>query len=199
MKYFQLAVALITLCVLTSCNGKTEREFYEDGNLLSQVKVDENGLRKGMYRRYYPDGTLAETTPYVAGKREGLQTMYAEDGSKESDTEYSDDKMNGFHKVYFPSGQLQINSVYKDNEIVGIFEKYYENGKLAEKVNFKDNKENGPFEEYHENGKLKWRGTYRDGDNEFGLLENFNEEGELVKKMMCDSMRICKTIWEKES
>lgn len=63
-----------------------------------------------------------------------------------------------------------------------------------EEVMFADNEENGPFTEYHKNGSLKAEGNYLNGDNEHGLLKLYNEEGELVRKMQCDS-GICQTTW----
>ena len=63
----------------------------------------------------------------------------------------------------------------------------------------KDNNENGPFKEYYPNGNIHWEGNYLNGDNEFGILNEYNEQGELIKKMDCDSMAVCKTIWTKEN
>ena len=68
-----------------------------------------------------------------------------------------------------------------------------------ERVTFEGNEENGPFEEYHQNGQIQWKGTYLKGENEYGLLEEFDEIGEPIKRMMCDEMAICKTIWTKEN
>ena len=54
------------------------------------------------------------------------------------------------------------------------------------------------FEEYYTNGKIKWKGSYRNGDHEYGLLEKYDSTGVLVKKMECDSLFICRTVWKKE-
>ena len=62
---------------------------------------------------------------------------------------------------------------------------------------FDKNEENGPFEEYHPNGKIKAKGTYLAGDNEHGLLEIFDDKGELIKKMQCKK-GVCRTTWKKE-
>lgn len=58
-----------------------------------------------------------------------------------------------------------------------------------------NNEENGPFTEYHENGQKAWEGTFLNGDNEYGLLQQYDEAGTLIKKMNCDSLGVCTTIW----
>jgi antitoxin component YwqK of YwqJK toxin-antitoxin module len=67
-----------------------------------------------------------------------------------------------------------------------------------EEVTFINNMENGPFKEYYKNGQIKWEGNYKDGDNEYGLIQEFNEQGQLIKKMNCGRYKgeyICQTIW----
>jgi len=84
---------------------------------------------------------------------------------------------------------------YEDNVINGMVRRYYPSGQILEEVSYVGNEENGPFTEYHENGAKKWEGTYRNGDNEVGLLLEFAENGDTIKKMMCDDRYICTTIW----
>lgn len=191
-------IAIVLACALLCGCGKTDRQYYETGELLSKVSLDGNGKMDGKYVRFYQDGTTAEETLYKAGLREGTRSMYLEDGTLISKTDYSNDEMSGEHTVYHQNGKIQTTSTYENGKVQGKLLKYYQDGALAEKVTYKDDIENGPFEEYYPNGKIRWRGTYLNGENEFGLLENFDSTGVLIKKMMCDSMRICKTLWEKE-
>ena len=48
---------------------------------------------------------------------------------------------------------------------------------------------------YYENGQIHWKGTYLNGDNEFGLLEEWDSLGTMIKRMKCDSMAVCRTFW----
>ena len=80
----------------------------------------------------------------------------------------------------------------------GLIKSYYPEGPLKEEVTMVDNEENGPFTEYYKDGTKEWEGTYLNGDNEFGLLKHYNDKGVLIKKMMCDSLAICSTIWTLE-
>jgi antitoxin component YwqK of YwqJK toxin-antitoxin module len=105
--------------------------------------------------------------------------------------------VHGPYKAYYPSGSLKVEAQYVDNGIEGDFIAYYESGQIKEKLVFEKNEENGPFIEYHKNGQVKWKGAYLNGDQEHGIIEAFDENGELIKKMDCDR-GVCKTIWKKE-
>lgn len=198
MKSSSVLILVLSVFILSCKKENLHKTYYDSGALMEEYTITEDSLITGLYKRFHPDGGIAEECTYKNGQRNGWRKLYDTSGRLEAIYPYSDGKINGEYQAFYPSGKLKIKAQYVNNEIVGEFLKYYENGNLKERVMFKDNMENGPFEEYHENGNLKWRGSYLNGDNEFGLLEEFNEEGILIKKMMCDSMRICKTIWTLE-
>lgn len=87
---------------------------------------------------------------------------------------------------------------YTDGVLDGQVISYFEDGTKRESVTFLNNTENGPFTEFHENGKKHWEGTYRNGDNEYGLLIEYDTLEKIIKKMDCDSLGMCRTIWSKE-
>jgi len=149
----------------------------------------------GIYYRFYPSGAVAETATYDKGKRQGVRYLFYENGQIEDELPYRDDILHGTKKHYYDTGGLQLECEVVQGKIQGIFKAYYPNGQVKEEVTFVDDLENGPFTEYHENGKLKTQGAYRNGDKEFGLLSMYDEAGLLVKKMECDTMGICRTIW----
>ncbi|MFM2393988.1 MAG: hypothetical protein RLZZ546_1970, partial [Bacteroidota bacterium] len=71
---------------------------------------------------------------------------------------------------------------------------------LKEVVSFIHGNEDGPFEEYYENGKIMWKGSYKmqnDEPREYGSLDSFGMDGQVAKKMFCDSLFLCRTIWRK--
>lgn len=185
------------LCV--SCSNKEVTISYENGKPNEIYSVNDENQKEGLYKKYREDGTLQEESNYAAGILDGKRKLYFEDGAQiEIEELYKDGQMEGEHFVYYPSGKLMIESNYNDGKMEGIFKKYFESGKLMETITFKNNMEMGPFEEYHPNGKIQWKGTYADGDKEFGLLEQFDDQGKLIKKMMCDSLGVCQTIWTPE-
>ena len=189
---------ILVFCA-SSCGDKNLIEVKnEAGNVIEKYSITVDSLKNGLYEAFYDDGTLKETCNYVNGSLIGERRMYFSNGNPEIVENYVDGKMSGEYKNYYESGQLMLDMVFENGTLQGESLKYHENGNLAEKVEFIDGEENGPFEEYHENGLIHWKGNYYDGDNEVGLLEEYNLEGTLIKKMMCDSMSVCRTIWTVE-
>ena len=189
---------MMLIIVLLSCN-KTQKTYYTSGKLMEKYEINKDSLKVGSYERYFDNGSLAETVSYKGGKQEGKRIIFHESGKEESVCTYFNGLIQGVRRVYYPNGTLKYESNYTNSKLNGSFIAYYENGNKKEEVIFVNDLENGPFIEYHENGKMNWKGIYLNGENEFGLLENFDSTGVLIKKMMGDRTRNCVTIWKKEN
>ena len=174
-------------------------EVYNEGTLYESFQINSDSLKHGPYSRYFKEGNVAEVALYTNGKLNGQRVIYYHSGAVEIEEMYKMDSLDGTFKSYYPSGEIEFTCEYVKNKIQGKAIKYYESGQVMEEVLFKDNDENGPFIEYYDNGQIEWKGHYLNGDNEFGLLEQFNKSGELIKKMECDSLGVCVTVWKKDA
>ncbi len=193
---YKRIIYLLTIVVLfASCGDNTIINKYDTGEKYEEYQYTGDSLKHGWYKSYSQGGILTEESNYVDGKLDGLRKIYTTNGELEVTEQYTMDAMNGPFKTYHPGGNVKLEGVYTDNVLKGIVKGYYPTGELMEEVMFEDNQEEGPFKEYHKNGNLKWEGTYRNGDKEFGLLQKYNEQGELIRKMMCDDNAICTTTW----
>ena len=195
-----LILTVFSILVILACQPDGPMiEVYDEGKLYETYFVNADSLKHGNYQRFYRDGNVAEDAYYVNGKLDGKRSLYYHSGQLEIEEIYVMDSLHGTFKSFYPSGKLEFTCEYIDNKIQGIAKKYYESGQLMEEVQFKDNQENGPFTEYYDNGVVEWKGHYLNGDNEFGLLEQFDRTGNIIKKMECDSFGICTTIWKKDA
>jgi antitoxin component YwqK of YwqJK toxin-antitoxin module len=192
-RYFLLVLSL----ALFSCKSNMTEVKDDNGNVIEKYEVNKDNKKHGAYSAYNEAGKLTETATYNNDQLEGERKIYDANGNVEILENYKDNTTNGPYKVYYPNGNVKFETVYTSGVLNGSAKSYTEDGKLKEEVTFSNNEENGPFKEYYDNGNIEWEGTYLNGDNEFGLLKNYDESGELVKKMMCDSMAICRTIWTK--
>lgn len=181
--------------ILSSCGDKMITTKYETGEKYEEYQYTGDSLKHGLYKSYSQGGILTEESIYIDGKLDGERKIYKTDGTLEVTEQYTMDALNGTFKTYHPNGNTKLEGMYTDNVLKGMVKGYYPTGELKEEVMFANNMEEGPFKEYHTNGKPKWEGTYRNGNKEFGLLNEFNEQGELIKKMLCDSNAICTTTW----
>lgn len=180
---------------LFSCSEKAIITHYDSGEKYEEYQYTGDSLKHGMYKSFTKGGLLIEESNYVEGKLDGQRKIYDKNGKLEIDEIYTMDVLNGPYTVYHPTGKPKMVGQYKNNVLAGTVKGYYPSGELMEEVTFVDNIEDGPFKEYHINGELKWEGAYKNGDNEFGLLKEYNESGELIRKMMCDDRAICTTTW----
>lgn len=186
------------LISIIACSAERFVEVKDDeGNLVEKYQVDKNGTKNGVYESYNA-GVLISKANYKEGIQSGKRVIFYDNGNLEIEENYANGQLDGEYKVYYETGELKLLMLYSDNTIQGKVKKYYKSGQIMEDVTFVDNEENGPFVEYWENGNLKWQGAYLNGDNEFGELQKFNEEGNLIRKLMCDSLAVCRTFWTLE-
>jgi antitoxin component YwqK of YwqJK toxin-antitoxin module len=197
MKKYIFVIVLSS--ILASCSDNTTETKHENGKTKEKYTVDSDQKRHGEYLAYNDKGVLIEKSTYTHGVITGIREVYKEDTGLIDVKESYDQAglLSGPHITYHPDGKtIMIEKNYVNNAIQGILKAYYPNGKLKEQVTIKDNNENGPFTEYFMNGAIQWQGTYRNGDNEYGELIEYDSLGTIIKKMQCDSLAICRTTWK---
>lgn len=174
-------------------------ETNEVGVTIKQYMLNTATQQKqGKYTEYDENGKLLEEANFRNDTLEGIRKLYFPDGQVQYEEHYQAGLYQGSYRAFFEDGQLQSEGKYEQNALQGEWLGYYTNGQLKERLQFKDNNENGPFTEWYENGKLKAEGAYLEGDNEHGLLQLYDEQGELERKMECDRGR-CTTVWKRDT
>ncbi len=195
----KLSLFISLLLLLSACSQNKFIEVKNDeGNLTEKYQVNKDGLKNGLAYSYFSSGEIETEEYYKNGKLDGKRSIFFKSGQTEIEEQYVSDRIHGPYKVYFENGTLSVEVEYIDGKMQGLLNRYYETGDLMEEITMKDNQENGPFKEYYQNGQVQWQGEYLNGENEFGLLQQFDEQGTLIKKMMCDSFAVCQTIWTSE-
>jgi len=196
----KILLSLLVLC-LFSCNSTELIEVRDDnGDLLETYNQTKEGVLHGI-KTTYIDGKKYSEENFVDGVMNGLRTSYFANGQIEITENYTNDILEGSVKTYYEDGTLSQEALYEKGTLTGIVKSFYASGQLKEEVTFANNEENGPFKEYHENGQVSWEGTYVNGDNELGIIVNYDDQGQLIKKMQCDTFMgfsKCKTIWPEE-
>ncbi len=182
-----------------SCSSNLEKVKGTDefGNIEEYQRDKETFARQGWYHRNEPTGEPIEAAYYENDTLHGQRILFYENGDTSIVELYERGQFHGVYRMYYENGNLQQFGQYVNNEMVGEWSTYYKNGQLRERVNFVAGYENGPFIEYNESGTLAAQGSYKDGDNEDGELKLYDEDGELLRKMMCNVGR-CTTIWLRE-
>ena len=190
----KLILLLSFVLILMGCGNDKITTYYPSGEKYEVYEYKGDSLKHGPYLAYDEQGGLLEKSHYSEGKLDGVRELYSND-TLQIREHYTKDVITGPYEVFYPDGILKMEAQFNQGKLEGIVKSYYPGGALKEEVTFENNMENGPFTEYHPNGEVMWKGSYLNGDNEFGLLQQFNEEGVLIKKMMCNEDAVCTTTW----
>lgn len=193
----RIIIFLCTIMLLVACKDRLITTYYETGEQKETYEYKGDSLRHGAYTTYDEKGKILERAQYKDGKLHGTREIFLDDRVSVLET-YKEDVFHGDYKEFYPDGTLKFEGRYTEGKLSGIMKGYYPSGHIKEEVTFQDNIENGPFKEYHDGGGVSWEGTYLKGDNEFGILKNYDKEGNLIKKMLCDSNARCTTTWQKD-
>lgn len=127
---------------LTDVNG--HRQGY--WRITGAISVEE-GYRKNQ---------VIEEGEYRDNKREGMWRKYYPTGSLKSEITYEDNHPMGAYTVYYPSGQVEEEGLWLINRNTGDFTRYHENGNVSQKFHFNSaGKRQGVQEYYFENGQLQ--------------------------------------------
>ena len=126
----RLLFILFIIPLLGFGQNETKLEYYDNGNVLSQIHyLDEK--RDGSCRYWYEDGTLMTEGFYKNGKMTGFWMSYHDNGQLESHGTYKYtesgvySRKDGVWKYYYDNGNLESESIIKD----GVEElKFYDKG-----------------------------------------------------------------------
>ena len=190
---------LFGLLFSLACNMDIEEVTEQDeyGNTVRFERRKSDFARDGWSYTTNQDGTLIEAAHYRSDTLDGQRIIFTENFDTSIVEHYDMGQFTGEYRLYHDNGELKQKGTYRNNAMTGPWETYYDNGQLKERVQFEGNMENGPFIEYHRNGKLAAEGAYKEGDYEHGELKIYNENGELLRTMLCDNGR-CQTTWSAE-
>ncbi|MBK9567042.1 MAG: toxin-antitoxin system YwqK family antitoxin [Saprospiraceae bacterium] len=194
MRFILILVAI----AIFACNDAKKITIKDNsGANIEEYHVIHDSIKHGTYTSYHPSGKIKESSTYTNGMLTGIRNIYFTNGRPDVIETYdSKGKLNGPYMQYFENGNIQVEKTYTENTLTGIMKIYYPDGKIKEVVTMVENEENGPFQEYYQNGKIHWKGNYRNGDQEFGILHEYDSTGAILKIMKCDTMAICTTIWK---
>jgi antitoxin component YwqK of YwqJK toxin-antitoxin module len=133
----------------------TEKTFYENGNLMNEVEVDESGQANGITKKYHENGQLRNKTYWTKNIQEdGEVITYHTDGSKARKITVLNGEINGEFFEWHQNGNIKTQGTY-NNGICHIEKEFDENGVLFDfkSLKFNDEKLEFAFNHWIENPK----------------------------------------------
>jgi len=125
-------------------NGEVINAIIYDnlGRKISEGIVDLEGIRKGKWKDFYPEGELRAEGIYRSNRKTGKWTFYYLNGTTE-----------------------QVGA-YLRGMPDGLWKWYYENGNIKREENYFNGREDGEMIEYSNDGTIIARGSYINGEKE---------------------------------
>jgi antitoxin component YwqK of YwqJK toxin-antitoxin module len=119
-------------CDAPSLGGKVKKEYFPNGQILSEFIMDDSTGQNGILKRYGPDEKLTSTATIRNGVKHGVETLYDPDGRVLTTISYTNGKKNGTVKLYYPNGDTAVSLPYRNGILHGDAYKYGVDGKVIE-------------------------------------------------------------------
>ena len=136
----------------------------ETGKKILEFRMVD-GLKNGIYKEWYPDGTIKTKGKYSNDDKDGKWTEWNDNGGqKDREKTYKDGKeIEKTSWTYYENGQKKSEETWKDRKRDGLSTSWYENGQKKEEGTYKDWKQDGLWTHYTDVGNGKYEVTYKAG------------------------------------
>ena len=118
-------------------------EFYPKSSDTLWVKNYKDGLKSGVWRKYYSNGTLKEVRRFVKGSKEGDYLGYYSNGAKNFIFQFNKGEYNGTNKIWTKEGLLIEEGNFKSGYEFGVQKTWYLDGKIKSNYVIKNNRRYG--------------------------------------------------------
>lgn len=108
------------------------KKYYPTGSLQSEINYVENHPY-GHYTTYHPNNRVEESGYWKANKNTGDFKRFHENGQLAQDFNFnSKGKRDGLQQYFYPDGTLQLTVEIENGVAHGIYRSYYPNGAIRE-------------------------------------------------------------------
>ena len=187
MKFPYTSLLLASLFMSSIAQAELVKSYFKTGELKAETHyIDgtntdiKEGIKNGIEKIYYIEGTLAYAVNYINGKRDGKLVWFDKQGHKIAQMNYKNGKLEGEEIAYFTNGQVKHIVKYINDMKEGLQKEYYNNGQLALVVPYVHNKKEGMQKEYTYDGKIYSEVLYKNNYKE-GVQKWYDKDGNVVK------------------
>lgn len=136
------------------------KEYYPDGSLKAEGEYADD-LKIKVWKFYYPNGKTEQTGSYVNGKPNGRWQWFYDDGKLFREEEYRNGAEDGFSIELTLSGDTLSFGEYVEGEREGKWR--IQSGEILMQGNYQSGLKSGVWEYLYANGKLRFSGNYIQG------------------------------------
>ena len=152
--------------------------LYEDDILLAEGILDEQGRKQGMWKFYYPDGSLKAQGEYEDNLKVGTWKYFFTDGKIEQTGRYARGLPTGVWTWYYPNQQIRLEEEYINGLEDGMSTEYSDSGTVIAKGEYIDGYREGEWE--FSINDLRVVGNYFEGERQ-GTWKNYYADTEKLQ------------------
>lgn len=157
---------------------------YSNGWMRFEGITDDNGLRQGLWKEYYPTGELRSEGHYQNSKLVGKWKFLFQDGNLEISGQYdSKGKKDGEWIWYYPNRSSLRIEHYNAGSLEGEYVEYNEEGLEIAKGEFEADEEQGNWI-YNYQGMIE-KGSFEEGKR-YGPWKLWYSNGQLASEIEYD-------------
>lgn len=171
--FFTLFVSFLTFSCANVVNPNRNHEIGQKTEQKTISPIGANGSTDELYRRWYPNGVLAEETVFANGKKNGWHRLWYENGNRKLIGRFVDDRLDGVCLAWYENGKLRLSIRFDQGKRTGEWIRTGEKVGVVARVSFKDNRLDGSL------NVLVNRG-YGNGSGRSLEVEANYDEGQLV-------------------
>lgn len=149
----------------------------------SNNKVDENGLKQGFWKKYYPNGTVQYTGNFVDNKPIGEFKRYNQDGTLKVSMIYRKNSNKVYSTFFYPDMKIHSEGIYIEKLKDSTWNYYAIQGYKINEVNYVNNKKHGTELKFYENGNISEKSEWAHGINH-GLTMRYYESGKVWMRIL---------------
>jgi TonB family protein len=174
-------------------------QFYRSGVLQMSGTLEIPSMTlTGLLVQYNPQGILISEDYYENGLKEGLSKTWYSNGSSESEGTYLKNKKSGFWTTWHIDGSIQSQGNYVDGDEEGEWNVWYKGDKIASTGNYKFGKRDGPWKNWFKNGSIEQEGTYKEDKREGAWTFYFQSGPVSAKEIYQNGEAVKVEFWDEQ-
>lgn len=157
-------------------------QYYGDGKVKAEGSFSNNdSLKQGPWRYYYPNGVLNQEGNYFYNKQHGKWITYDLNGKPQKE-EYFLKGVQQSQIEFHKNGKVAKRFGFENGIYNGTFSGFYENGAIAQTGYYKIGMPDSVWVSFYENGIVKTTENYKKGKLN-GSYSTFLQDGKLENEI----------------
>ena len=140
---FLLTVSFLAISCASVLDPDRTHETRQKAEQKAVNPLDVSEDNDDVYRRWFPNGVLAEETMFAHGKRNGRHRLWYENGNRKLTSSFIDDRLDGACLAWYENGKSRLSIRFDQGKRTGEWIRTGEKAGVVARVSFRDDRLDG--------------------------------------------------------